>query len=184
MQSEEEENFYDSLAEVAPANSGGDFEDGVSGVFAEDQGSDLSQEIEWDNYQDGPSFLTNSSNFSYPGDLDIARRISSTDNNLLDRSINEFLDPLEENLLPLDLRFLEDEDEVEANSEFFLEMPTTRQPASIYRQFEEDVDLWNTEFEKYIQVPADGAEALVIDDVVAREAKERYGEIVGDFCQF
>ena len=33
MQSEEEENFYDSLAEVAPANSGGDFEDGVSGVF-------------------------------------------------------------------------------------------------------------------------------------------------------
>ena len=177
MQSEEEENFYDSLAEVAPANSGGDFEDGVSGVFAEDQGSDLSQEIEWDNYQDGPSFLTNSSNFSYPGDLDIARRISSTDNNLLDRSINEFLDPLEENLLPLDLRFLEDEDEVEANSEFFLEMPTTRQPASIYRQFEEDVDLWNTEFEKYIQVPADGAEALVIDDVVAREAKERYEEI-------
>ena len=45
MQSEEEENFYDSLAEVAPANSGGDFEDGVSGVFVEDQGSDLSQKI-------------------------------------------------------------------------------------------------------------------------------------------
>ena len=72
-----------------------------------------------------PSVLISSSSFSYPGDLDIARRISS---------------------------------------KFFLEMPA-RQPASIYLKFEEDVDLWYKDFSKYIQVQADGTEAVVITGV-------------------
>ena len=110
---------------------GEDFEDGVSRVFVEDQGSDLSQKIELDNYQDGPSVLTSSSSFSYPRDLEIARRISS---------------------------------------KFFLEMHA-RKPASIYQQFEEDVDLWNADFNKYIQVQADGTQALAISGVVAQDAK-------------
>ena len=137
--SKEKENFIDNLAEVASSKLGGDFEDGVSGIFVEDQGSDLSQEIEWDNHQDGPSVLTSSSSFSYPRDLDIARRKSS---------------------------------------KFFLEMPV-KQPASIYQKFEEDVDLWNAEFSKYIQVQADGTQAMVITGVIAQNAKERY-EVINE----
>ena len=54
MQRSEEEQFYDSL-EVAP--EGEDFEDWLSGNI-EDQGLDSSEEGEWDNYQEEPSFLT------------------------------------------------------------------------------------------------------------------------------